>query len=69
VSSTSVQADDRILGERLNVIGVVDRDQQRADKVLAAKRADSKAGYSNTRIFKSLDDAGAILVSENILPK
>lgn len=62
------QLTSRILGDRLNVIGVVERDQQRAEKVLVAKKADSKVGYTNTKIFKSLDEAGSVLSAENNLP-
>jgi hypothetical protein len=60
---------DRILGDRLNVVGVVERDQQRGERVLGIKRADSKAGYSNTKIFSSLDEAGSVLSAEGNLPK
>jgi len=63
------QAHDRILGDRLNVVGVVERDQERGERVLGLKRADSKGGYSNTRIFSSLDEAESVLSAENNLPK
>jgi len=59
----------RILGGRLNVVGIVERDQERGERVLGLKRADSKAGYSNTKIFSSLDEAGSVLSAENKLPK
>jgi len=60
---------DRILGDRLNVVGVVERDQRRGEKALGLKRADSKAGYSKTKIFSSLDEAGSVLAAEDDLPK
>ena len=62
---------NRILGERLNIVGVVDRDQCRAERALAIKRADIniRGGYASTKIFKSLDEAGSILASESILPR
>lgn len=65
----AIELTSRILGDRLNVVGVVERDQQRGEKVLSIKRADSKAGYSNTKIFSSLDEAGSVLSAENNLPK
>jgi hypothetical protein len=51
------------------VVGVVERDQQRGEKVLGLKRADNKPGYAKTRIFSSLDEAGSVLSAEKNLPK
>ena len=65
----SAKLTSRILGDRLNVVGVVERDQERGERVLSLKRADSKAGYSNTKIFSSLDEAGSALSAANNLPK
>jgi hypothetical protein len=65
----STELISRILGDRLNVVGVVERDAERGERVLSAKRANTKAGYSNTKIFTSLDEAGKVLSSENNLPK
>jgi len=68
-SSILVKLTRRILGDRLNVVGLVERDQERGERVLSLKRADSKAGYSNTKIFSSLDEAGSALSASNSLPK
>jgi hypothetical protein len=60
----------RILGVRLNIVGVVDRDHDRAERVLGIKKADiTIQGYATTKIFNSLDEAGSILSSENISPQ
>jgi hypothetical protein len=50
---------------------VVDRDHDRAERVLAIKKADIniKAGYATTKIFNSLDEAGSTLSSESTSPQ
>ncbi|ORY33983.1 putative oxidoreductase C terminal-domain-containing protein [Naematelia encephala] len=50
---------EQILGTRLNVVGLVDRDPARADRALAIKRNDDsvKAGYEKTEVFPSLAEA------------
>ncbi|WVQ67637.1 uncharacterized protein L199_005840 [Kwoniella botswanensis] len=48
------------LGSRLNVVGLVDLNKDRANSVLAIKRADAnvKHGYENTKVFGSIKEAG-----------
>lgn len=62
---------DSILGSRLNVVGVVDKNVPRADKVLSIKRADESVGasYNSTRVFTSLDQAGSALSTQDTLPQ
>ncbi|WVQ99425.1 hypothetical protein IAU59_006560 [Kwoniella sp. CBS 9459] len=54
------------LGSRLNVVGLIDRDQARAERVLTIKRADDnvKSGYETTKVFASIDEAAAALKGE-----
>ena len=44
-------------------MGVVDKNKERAERVLAIKRADASVaqGYESTKVFNSLDDAGPAL--------
>lgn len=53
----------RILGPRLRIVGVVDKNKERADRVLGIKRADPKVAqaYETTNVFGSLDEAGSAL--------
>ncbi|WWC62163.1 uncharacterized protein I303_104755 [Kwoniella dejecticola CBS 10117] len=48
------------LGKRLNVVGLIDMNAERANNVLTIKRADAnvKSGYENTRVFTSIKEAG-----------
>jgi hypothetical protein len=71
-SMNSSRADGyRILGARLQVVGVVDKNVSRAESVLAKKRADKSvaSAYTSTTIFTSLDEAGATLTSKGTLPQ
>ncbi|WVF71483.1 hypothetical protein IAT40_006289 [Kwoniella sp. CBS 6097] len=56
------------LGSRLNVVGLIDRDQDRADRVLAIKRADDnvKSGYEKTKVFGSIDEAAKALKGDDV---
>lgn len=58
----------RILGPRLRVVGVIDKNVPRAERVLTIKRADDSvsAGYEDTKIFTSLDEAGAALTGDDV---
>ncbi|KAK8864421.1 hypothetical protein IAR55_001669 [Kwoniella newhampshirensis] len=49
------------LGSRLNVVGLIDRDEKRAENVLAIKRADAnvRAGYDKTKVFGSIAEAAS----------
>lgn len=55
---------EEILGPRLRIVGVVDKNKERAERVLAIKRADASVAqsYESTNIFNSLDNAGSTLV-------
>ncbi|EIW70639.1 hypothetical protein TREMEDRAFT_68146 [Tremella mesenterica DSM 1558] len=46
-----------------HVVGIVERDPLRADRVLSIKRADETArgGYKDTKVFSSIQEAGATL--------
>ncbi|WWC70175.1 uncharacterized protein I206_104123 [Kwoniella pini CBS 10737] len=48
------------LGERLNVVGLIDLNTERANNVLTIKRADAnvKTGYEHTKVFTSIKEAG-----------
>jgi len=55
-----------ILGERLNVVGLVDRDHSRSERVLAIKRKSQRGSYDETVIFASVQEAGAALAKTMI---
>lgn len=57
------RADSRKLGERLNVVAVIDPDTARAERELAKKRV-IVSGYAETKVFKSIDSAGAGLAAD-----
>ncbi|WRT66398.1 uncharacterized protein IL334_003354 [Kwoniella shivajii] len=56
------------LGQRLNVVGLIDMNKERAESVLTIKRADAsvKAGYENTKVFTSLKEAGEALKGDEV---
>lgn len=56
----------RKLRDRLNVVGIIDPAIQSAEQVLAKKRESGIAGYADTRIFGSLEEAGISLTGDDI---
>jgi hypothetical protein len=53
------------LGSRLKVAAIVDPDRQRAEEVLAAKRASFVlSAYKDTQVFSTLEDFVAAVVPE-----
>ncbi|WVW83941.1 hypothetical protein I302_105964 [Kwoniella bestiolae CBS 10118] len=56
------------LGSRLNVVGLVDLNVERANSVLTIKRADAnvKHGYEHTKVFKSIKAAGQGLKGDDV---
>ena len=55
----------RKLGAALNVVGIIDPAIQPAEQVLAKKRDAGVAGYDNTQVFASLDDAAKCLTEDS----
>ncbi|WVR07063.1 hypothetical protein IAU60_004102 [Kwoniella sp. DSM 27419] len=55
------------LSSRLNIVGLIEQDTARAERVLTIKRADDnvKTGYERTRVFSSVKEASEVLQGSN----